>query len=165
MQRRKRDVRPDRLRRARRHFQSNQRRRARLRRDRRRHRHGHAHAALRSLPSDHLGILRRRSRRALELKRENRSPPDARFVSETVRHFESLTCRYSSLAASPLYVINFRNKFFPSVSVNTRFLISSVISSFNTTRGSSFIPVRSAAPAGSCCSSEPLSATAAAGPA
>ena len=72
LQRRKRQLRPNSLRRANRNFQSRLRRRAqRLRCNRSRHRYAEPHSSVRRLPPNHLGILRRHQSSARKSKREN----------------------------------------------------------------------------------------------
>ena len=93
MQRGKRNLWLDDLRRARGHLQSDQRGRARLRRHRGCHGYRIAHATLRSLPPINLGILRRCTGRAFEPERQIGSPRDARIVPEAVRRFLSVITR------------------------------------------------------------------------
>src|SRR5580704_10870838 len=85
MQYRKRHAGPDLLRRTRRHLQSRLRRRTRLRRHRRRHRCGSPNPALRRLPPNYLGILRRRPGPACQSKRESRTGNIRQTPSPRVR--------------------------------------------------------------------------------
>ena len=76
----------DDLRRTRRDFQSDQRRRNGICGNRRRCRHARTHAAVRTLPPNHLGILRRYSCYYGESQRQYRNRSNERTSAESFRY-------------------------------------------------------------------------------